>query len=77
MLGYVAVTDVVWFRFLGDRPDLDEVNFWRPSDMADGKLFPKQLMQTRWVCFHGSWPWICVVARAMAERGAESGRNHG
>jgi len=39
MLGYVAVTDVDWFRFLRDRPDLDEVNFWRPSDTRS----PQQL----------------------------------
>ena len=24
---YVAVTDRDWYRFLRDRPDLDEVNF--------------------------------------------------
>jgi putative restriction endonuclease len=28
---YVGVTDGDWYRFLRDRPDLDEVNFWRPS----------------------------------------------
>jgi putative restriction endonuclease len=28
---YVGVTDNDWFRFLRDRPDLDEVNFWQPS----------------------------------------------
>jgi len=29
--GYVAVTDRDWYRFLRDRPDLDEVNFWQPG----------------------------------------------
>src|SRR5215469_8259641 len=28
---YVGVTDNDWFRFLKDRPDITEVNFWQPS----------------------------------------------
>lgn len=28
---YVGVTDDEWYRFLRDRPDLDEVNFWQPG----------------------------------------------
>jgi putative restriction endonuclease len=28
---YVGVTDGDWYRFLRERPDLDEVNFWQPS----------------------------------------------
>jgi putative restriction endonuclease len=28
---YVGVTDQEWFRFLAARPDLSEVNFWRPG----------------------------------------------
>ncbi|MBI1892687.1 MAG: HNH endonuclease [Candidatus Rokubacteria bacterium] len=28
---YIAVTDSDWYRFLRQRPDLDEVNFWQPS----------------------------------------------
>ncbi len=28
---FVGVTDWDWFRFLRDRPDLDELNFWQPS----------------------------------------------
>lgn len=31
MKAWVAVTDLDWFRFLRERPDLDEVNFWQPS----------------------------------------------
>ena len=31
MKAYVAVTDNDWFRFLKQRPNLDEVNFWQPS----------------------------------------------
>ena len=28
---YVGVTDGEWYRYLAARPDLREVNFWRPS----------------------------------------------
>jgi putative restriction endonuclease len=31
VLGYVGVTDNDWYRFLAARPELTEVNFWRPS----------------------------------------------
>jgi hypothetical protein len=31
MRGFVANTDYEWYRFLSGRPDLDEVNFWRPG----------------------------------------------
>ena len=30
--GYIAVTDIDWYRFLAARPGLAEVNFWRPRD---------------------------------------------
>jgi putative restriction endonuclease len=30
MRGYVAVTDTDWYEFLSARPELTEVNFWRP-----------------------------------------------
>ena len=31
MRAWVAVTDKDWYRFLRQRPDLDEVNFWQPG----------------------------------------------
>ena len=31
MRACVAVTDKDWYQFLEGRPDLDEVNFWRPG----------------------------------------------
>ena len=31
MRAWIANTDYEWYRFLSGRPDLDEVNFWRPS----------------------------------------------
>ena len=31
MKGFIGVTDYDWYDFLRVQPDLDEVNFWRPS----------------------------------------------
>ena len=31
MRAYVGVTDGRWYRFLAARPDLTEINFWRPG----------------------------------------------
>ena len=31
MTGTVAITDAGWYRFLSDRPDIAELNFWTPS----------------------------------------------
>src|SRR5439155_11984281 len=31
MRAWIANTDFEWYRFLSARPDVDEVNFWRPS----------------------------------------------
>jgi putative restriction endonuclease len=31
MVGTVAITDESWYRFLAERPDLTELNFWTPS----------------------------------------------
>jgi putative restriction endonuclease len=31
---YVAVTDNDWFSFLANKPEVSEVNFWRPSPKA-------------------------------------------
>ena len=42
---YVGVTDGDWFRFLAQRPDITEVDFWQPVDtrrfgaLASGELF--------------------------------------
>ena len=38
MRGFVANTDYEWYRFLSGRPDLDEVNFWRPGGEQVFKL---------------------------------------
>ena len=34
MTGVISITDWNWFQFLRAEPDLDEVNFWRPSDRS-------------------------------------------
>ena len=52
----ILVTDHDWFSFLSSRVDLDEVNFWRPSD----KRTPRQLKPGMPVIFklkkdHGDW----------------------
>ena len=39
MKGVIAVTDKDWFDFLSQQGNLDEVNFWRPSDIRT----PRQL----------------------------------
>jgi len=31
--GYVGVTDDQWYHFLAARPEITEVNFWRPKDV--------------------------------------------
>jgi putative restriction endonuclease len=35
---YVGVTDGEWYRFLADRPALNEVNFWRPSSAREFRV---------------------------------------
>lgn len=50
---WVANTDPDWFDFLGERSDLDEVNFWRPSGdtnfaaIQPGELFLFKLKSPR------------------------------
>jgi len=40
MRAWIANTDFEWYRFLSDRPDLDELNFWRPSGAVFKVLAP-------------------------------------
>jgi putative restriction endonuclease len=35
---FVGVTDLSWFKFLRARPNLNEVNFWRPGGQGFGSL---------------------------------------
>jgi putative restriction endonuclease len=41
--GYVAPTDQEWYRFLQARPELREVNFWRPSHSTFSAFRPGEL----------------------------------
>lgn len=34
---YVGITDYAWFTLLASKPDIEEVNFWRPSASASFK----------------------------------------
>lgn len=43
MRGFVAPTDYGWYQFLRARPELREVNFWRPSQARFGALQPGEL----------------------------------
>jgi putative restriction endonuclease len=56
MRGVILVTDYDWFQFLAAQPNLEEVNFWRPSDTRT----PRQLVPGTPVLFklhkrHGGW----------------------
>jgi putative restriction endonuclease len=45
MRAYVGITDFDWYRFLSGRPDLDEINFWKPGGksgfraLSPGEMF--------------------------------------
>lgn len=43
MKGFVAPTDYGWYQFLRARPELREVNFWRPSQNRFAALQPGEL----------------------------------
>lgn len=56
MRGVITVTDHEWFQFLAAQSNLDEVNFWRPSDTRT----PQQLLPGMPMIFklrkrHGGW----------------------
>ena len=41
--GFVAPTDHGWYQFLRARPEIDEVNFWRPGATAFSALRPGEI----------------------------------
>jgi putative restriction endonuclease len=41
--GFVAPTDHGWYQFLRARPEIDEVNFWRPGGTAFSALRPGEV----------------------------------
>jgi putative restriction endonuclease len=44
---FLANTDNQWFDFLASQPDLDEVNFWRPSPQSFHAIRPGELFVFR------------------------------
>ncbi len=56
MHGVILVTDHDWFQFLSRQVDLDEVNFWRPSDTRTPKqLEPGMPMLFKLKKHYGDW----------------------
>lgn len=43
MRGFVAPTDLEWYQFLRARPEIDEVNFWRPGARDFTALTPGEI----------------------------------
>jgi putative restriction endonuclease len=41
--GFVAPTDHGWYQFLRARPEIDEVNFWRPGAVSFSALTPGEV----------------------------------
>lgn len=80
----VAVTDNEWFDFLRQRPQLNEVNFWRPSAgnfraLRPGELFlfklksPRNVIAGGGVFAHGNIMPCSLAWKAFGEaNGAES-----
>src|ERR1043166_267090 len=44
---FIANTDNAWFDFLSSEPNLTEVNFWRPGEMAFRAIRPGELLVFR------------------------------
>jgi putative restriction endonuclease len=55
MKGVIAITDWDWFTFLGAQPDIDEVNFWRPSDTSKPGFPPGTPLIFKLKKKHGDW----------------------
>jgi putative restriction endonuclease len=55
MQGVVLITDFDWYRVLAGRNDLDEVNFWRPSDTRVPHFAPGTPLFFKLKKAHGGW----------------------
>lgn len=55
MTGFIALTNWEWFQFLRNEPNLDEANFWRPSDVRTPKLEPFTPIIFKLNAAHGGW----------------------
>jgi hypothetical protein len=74
---YVGVTDGDWFRFLSQRPEITEVNFWQPdntrrfSALAAGELLFKLKAPDNFIAGGGlfvsanAYPTVAGMGRFM------------
>jgi putative restriction endonuclease len=62
--GFVAPTDHGWYRFLQARPELREVNFWRPSQSRFGAVNPGELFFFKLKAPHNAIGGFGVFTRA-------------
>jgi hypothetical protein len=62
MRAYVGVTDGQWYRFPSARPDLTEINFWRPG----GHYAFRALQPGEPFFFKSHYPHNRVVAAASS-----------
>lgn len=65
MRGYVAPTDYEWYRFLQARPELREVNFWRPSQSRFTALEPGELFFFKLKAPHNAIGGFGMFTRAV------------
>jgi putative restriction endonuclease len=63
--GYVAATDYDWCRFLQARPELSEVNFWRPSGSPFRALKPGELFFFKLKAPHNAVGGFGLFARTV------------
>lgn len=72
MGGYVANTDPEWYRFLSGRPDVDELNFWRPGQAPFRALAPGEPLFFRLKKPHyaiagvGFFVWFSILPASLA-----------
>ncbi len=80
MHGIFSLTDWEWFQFLSRQPRLDEVNFWRPSDVRTPRieagtpfLFKLHQKHGGWIVGFGVFARHSVLPMWMAWDAFESG----
>ena len=66
--GFVANTDYDWYEFFLARPEIDEVNFWRPGSANFQALSPGEPL-----LFRVKAPYNAIAGVGMALIGAVVG----
>jgi putative restriction endonuclease len=66
MRGFVAPTDHGWYQFLRARPELDEVNFWRPGAVNFQALVPGEIFFFKLKAPHNAIGGFGLFARYAA-----------